>query len=95
RGIRGSNPDISDDEAGLDKYGLDQYDEESNEQRRDPLVGIATFATPMEDPDITNHVDSDEEDKEDFEIKPDDNLVAVAKVVKRLEAWLLPLLFGI
>lgn len=36
----------------------------------------------MEDPHITTYVNSDEEDQEDFEIKSDDNLVAVAKVYK-------------
>lgn len=38
----------------------------------------------MEDPHITEHVDSDEEDQEDFVIKPGDNLIAVAKVDKVL-----------
>lgn len=47
------------------------------------MAGIATFTTPLEDPYITRHVNSDEEeDKEDFEIKPDDNLVVVAKINK-------------
>uniref|UniRef100_A0A9J2PL19 Anaphase-promoting complex subunit 4 WD40 domain-containing protein n=1 Tax=Ascaris lumbricoides TaxID=6252 RepID=A0A9J2PL19_ASCLU len=55
----------------------------SNILSRNAMAGIATFTTPLEDPYITRHVDSDEEeDKEDFEIKPDDNLVVVAKINK-------------
>uniref|UniRef100_A0A915Q0H1 Anaphase-promoting complex subunit 4 WD40 domain-containing protein n=1 Tax=Setaria digitata TaxID=48799 RepID=A0A915Q0H1_9BILA len=90
RGIRGSSPDVADEGMGTDNYRLDKYDE-SDEERPNPLAGIMTFASPMEDPHITTYVDSDEEDQEDFEIKPDDNLVAVAKVDKNeytLEVYL-------
>lgn len=58
--------------------------------RSNPLAGIATFASPMEDPHITTYVNSDEEDQDDFEIKSDDNLVAVAKVY---EVWNSSILF--
>ncbi|VDK88626.1 unnamed protein product [Litomosoides sigmodontis] len=89
RGIRGSSPDIVDESVG-DRYNLDQYDK-SDDERSNPLAGITTFASPMEDPHITTYVNSDEEDQEDFEIKSDDNLVAVAKVYKNeytLEVYL-------
>lgn len=46
------------------------------------MAGVATYASPLEDPFITSHVDSDEEEKDDFEIRPNDNLVVVAKTVK-------------
>jgi hypothetical protein len=66
----------------LDKYGLEKYDEETGE-KVNLMAGVAMFASPFEDPYITQHVDSDEEEeKEDFMIKPVDNLVAVAKIVK-------------
>ncbi|VDM92415.1 unnamed protein product [Onchocerca ochengi] len=90
RGIRGSSPDVADEGMDIDKYKLDQYDEDDDE-RANPLAGITTFASAMEDPHITTYVNSDEEDKEDFEIRPDDNLVAVAKVYKNeytLEVYL-------
>ncbi|VIO88292.1 Uncharacterized protein BM_BM4703 [Brugia malayi] len=90
RGIRGSSPDVEDEGMDTDRYRLDQYDE-SGDERSNPLAGITTFASPLEDPHITTYVNSDEEDQEDFEIKPDDNLVAVAKVYKNeytLEVYL-------
>ncbi|CAG9533631.1 unnamed protein product [Cercopithifilaria johnstoni] len=90
RGIRGSSPDVVDEGTDADRYKLDKYDE-SDGERPNPLAGITTFTSPMEDPHITTYVNSDEEDQEDFEIKSDDNLVAVAKVYKNeytLEVYL-------
>ena len=47
------------------------------------MRGVAMYASNKDDPYITQQVDSDEEEeKDDILIKPDDNLVAVAKVVK-------------
>ncbi|KHN86928.1 Periodic tryptophan protein 1 -like protein [Toxocara canis] len=82
-GLRGSAPEPEEEDTeGIGKYGLDKYDEE-DKSGRNAMAGIATFTSPLEDPYITHHVDSDEEeDKEDFEIKPDDNLVAIAKINK-------------
>ncbi|VDO47912.1 unnamed protein product [Onchocerca flexuosa] len=87
RGIRGSSPDVADEGMDIDKYKLDKYDEDDGE-RANPLAGITTFASHMEDPHITTYVNSDEEDQEDFEIRPDDNLVAVAKNEYTLEVHL-------
>ena len=53
------------------------------------LKGLACFTSPMEDPMITRHEDSDdEEEREDFELKPTDNLLVVAKLVREEEATL-------
>ncbi|VDM96277.1 unnamed protein product [Thelazia callipaeda] len=59
--------------------------------RSNPLAGIAMFASPMEDPHVTTQVDSDEEEREDFQVKPDDNFVVVGKIFKNeytLEVYL-------
>lgn len=45
-------------------------------------IGNAMYSSSFDDPYITNHVESDDEEREDFEIKPDDNLVAIAKINK-------------
>uniref|UniRef100_A0A914ZBI6 Periodic tryptophan protein 1 n=1 Tax=Parascaris univalens TaxID=6257 RepID=A0A914ZBI6_PARUN len=81
--LRGSAPDSEVDESqDVDDQRMDKYDEE-DQTGRNAMVGIAAFTSPLEDPYITRYVDSDEEeDKEEFEIKPDDNLVAVAKINK-------------
>ncbi len=52
------------------------------------LSGIACYASPFDDPnlkhpkDVDDPDDTDEDDREDFELKPDDNLVVVGRVVK-------------
>ena len=41
------------------------------------------YASNKDDPYFTEHVDSDAEDeKEEFEVRPDDNMVAVTKIRK-------------
>ncbi|VDK18272.1 unnamed protein product [Anisakis simplex] len=78
-GIRGSAPDSEAEE----QEGDTNESAEDNKAEVNPLAGIAAFASPLDDPYITQHIESDEEeDKEDFEIKENDNLVAVAKINK-------------
>lgn len=84
-GLRGSgerdNEYASDDEGmkGVEKY-LKDYDK-TDDQGGPTMKGIAAFASNMDDPYITQQNDSDEEEeKNDFLIKPDDNMVAVAKI---------------
>ncbi|VDK54708.1 unnamed protein product [Anisakis simplex] len=88
-GIRGSAPDSEAEEPeGDTKESVfwnihEERSESMTEFRVNPLAGIAAFASPLDDPYITQHIESDEEeDKEDFEIKENDNLVAVAKINK-------------
>lgn len=59
----------------------DEKDEDDSD--RNAMRGIAMYASNKDDPYFTEHVDSDAEDeKDEFEIRPDDNLVAVAKINK-------------
>lgn len=45
------------------------------------MRGIAMFSSPVDDPHMTKHTDSDEEEeKEDLVVKDDDNFVISAKV---------------
>ncbi|VDM58952.1 unnamed protein product [Angiostrongylus costaricensis] len=44
------------------------------------MRGIAMYSSNMDDPYVTLHIDSDEEEKEEIEVKPEDNMVALAKV---------------
>lgn len=55
------------------------------------MTGIACYASPFDDPNLNNPSipddddvddDTDEDDREDFELKADDNLVIVGRVVK-------------
>ncbi|MFH4981036.1 hypothetical protein AB6A40_007745 [Gnathostoma spinigerum] len=65
-----------------DEYDMEHYDDEDEGNEYNPMGGIALFASDLDDPYITNHVDSDDEDAEDFKIQSNDNYVAVAKVDK-------------
>ncbi|VDN35680.1 unnamed protein product, partial [Cylicostephanus goldi] len=44
------------------------------------MRGIAMYATNVDDPYVTLHVDSDEEEKEEIEVKPEDNMAVLAKI---------------
>lgn len=47
------------------------------------MKGLVYYTSSHEDPHIKQTIDSDEEEeREDFELKDSDNLVAVAKMVK-------------
>ncbi|PAV66361.1 hypothetical protein WR25_09529 isoform F [Diploscapter pachys] len=70
--------DIDDDK--VEEAYLKDFDAEGEENA---MRGVAMYASNKDDPYITQQVDSDEEEeKDDILIKPNDNLVAVAKVVK-------------
>lgn len=67
----------------VDKYGLDEYDEEeSSTDFLQGIGGLTPFASNDEDPYITLKNDEDNSDDEDFELKPTDNLIAVGKVTE-------------
>lgn len=86
RGLRGSATDLNLEEAveGIEKYKLDE-DAQDDAVKGPSLKGLACYASPLDDPYITQHVDSDEEEeREDFLIKETDNLLAVAKIQKVL-----------
>lgn len=85
-GLRGSasrlQMEFETSENVNDKYELGNYDE-SKKIRGPSMKGLAYYASPMDDPYITRNTDTDDElEQDDFQIKPTDNLVAVAKVVK-------------
>jgi len=68
----------SDDEIRAE-YGLDNYDEEGAIMTGAGMSGLMYFNSNEEDPYITMK-DTDEEDKEDFIIKKEDNLFVVGKM---------------
>ncbi|KAJ1351572.1 hypothetical protein KIN20_007647 [Parelaphostrongylus tenuis] len=66
-----------------------QESSENPEEDADPGVdsssgmrGIAMYSSNTDDPYVTLHVDSDEEEKEEIEVKSDDNMVVLAKIDK-------------
>jgi len=66
----------------VDKYGLDDYDDdESPMDFLHGMGGLTPFANDDEDPYITlkNEVDSDDED---FVLKPSDNLIALGRLTE-------------
>uniref|UniRef100_A0A915DMX2 Uncharacterized protein n=1 Tax=Ditylenchus dipsaci TaxID=166011 RepID=A0A915DMX2_9BILA len=70
QGLRGSASDLTE---GLLKYKLDDYDDVdmAEDAKKGPsLKGLAYYTSPLDDPYITRHADSDEEEeKEDFNSK--------------------------
>ena len=70
--------DSESDEDFAKKYGLDDYDDE-DDKNNDAMKfdGISTFPNAKDDPYLKDEVDSE---AEDLEIKPQDSIVAVAKV---------------
>ncbi|GMT22050.1 hypothetical protein PFISCL1PPCAC_13347 [Pristionchus fissidentatus] len=82
-GVKTVEEEMDDEEEAL-KELMKEYEKEETEGETGPkMAGIAMFANPKDDPYITNHDDSDEEDeKDDFIIRPDDNLIVAAKVDK-------------
>merc|ERR1712142_1149767 len=66
----------------VDKYGLDDYDDdESPMDFLHGIGGLTPFASNKEDPYITLKDDADSDD-EDFELKPTDNLIALGRVTE-------------
>ncbi|KAK6016153.1 hypothetical protein OSTOST_18367, partial [Ostertagia ostertagi] len=77
-GIRGSAPKEETETCEEAEMVEKKDDEEAKPDSG--MRGIAMYASNVDDPYVTLHVDSDEEEKEEIEVKPEDNLVALAKI---------------
>jgi len=76
------NTDEEQEEMEDEKPGDDNMDDYDKEDKTGNMMkGVAVYADPKDDPLMTKYEDSeDEAERDDFLLKPNDNLVVVAKI---------------